>query len=90
MRANGGLFGNRAHRMAIPAVRMTTIIFLSALSVAYFSALPFLGYMAVAGAVINNMSATGPLVLFIGLPGAILAAFWWIGLRLTRSRKPSI
>ena len=89
-RSSGGLFGNRAHRMAIPAIRMTVIIFLGALSVVCFSALPILGYMAVAGAVINNMSATGPLVLFIGLPGAILAAFWWIGLRLTRSRNPSI
>jgi hypothetical protein len=34
--------------------------------------------------------ATGPLVLFIGFPGAILATFWWIGLRLTRPGKPSI
>jgi hypothetical protein len=90
MRASGDFFGNRAHRMPIPAIRMTVIIFLGALSVVYFSVLPILGYMAVAGALINNVSATGPLVLFIGLPGAILAAFWWIGLRLTRSRKPSI
>jgi hypothetical protein len=76
--------------MAKAAIRITVVIFLVALSVVYFSALPILGYMAVAGAVINNMGATGPLVLFIGLPGAILAVFWWIGLRLTKSRKPSI
>jgi hypothetical protein len=61
-----------------------------ALSAIYFSALPILGFMAVAGAMINNVGATGALVLFIGFPGAILAAFWWIGLRLTRPRKPSI
>jgi len=76
--------------MTNPTIRTTVIIFLGALSVVYFSALPILGYMAVAGAVINNMSAAGPLFLFIGFPGAILAAFWWIGLRLTRPRKPSI
>jgi hypothetical protein len=76
--------------MANPAAKTTVIIFLVALSVVYFSALPVLGYLAVAGAVINNMSATGPLVLFIGCPGMILAALWWIGQRLTRSRKQSI
>jgi len=54
--------------MANPAIRTTVIVFLGALSVVYFSALPILGYMAVAGAMINNMSATGPLVLFIGFP----------------------
>ena len=56
----------------------------------FLSALPILAYMAVAGAVIDNMGATGPLILFIGLPGAILAAIWWIGLRLARLRKPTI
>jgi hypothetical protein len=76
--------------MAKAAIRMTVVIFLVALSVIYFSALPLLGYMAVAGAVINNMGAAAPLVLFIGLPGAILAVFWGIGLRLTKSRRPSI
>jgi hypothetical protein len=44
--------------MAKPATRTTIIIFLVAFSVVYFSALPILGYMAVAGAVINNMGAT--------------------------------
>jgi hypothetical protein len=76
--------------MANPAIRTTVIVFLGALSVVYFSALPILGYMAVAGGMINNMSATGPLVLFIGFPGAILTVFWWIGLRLTKPRKPLI
>jgi hypothetical protein len=76
--------------MANPAIRAIVIIFLVVLSVVYFSALPILGYVAVAGALINNMSATGPLVLFFGFPGAILAAFWWIGLRLTKARKPTI
>jgi hypothetical protein len=72
---------------------MAVIIFLIALSVVYFSALPILAYMAVAGAVINNMGATGPLFLFIGFPGAILAACWWLGLRLTKpnqTKKTSI
>jgi hypothetical protein len=68
-------------------MRAIVIIFLVAVSVVYFSALPILGYMAVAGAMMNNMGATEPLVLFVGLPGAILAVFWWIGLRLTRSRS---
>jgi hypothetical protein len=62
--------------MANPAIRTTVIIFLVALSVFYFYAVPFLGYMAVAGATMNNMHSTGPLVLFIGFPGIILAAFW--------------
>jgi hypothetical protein len=75
--------------MANPAARTAIVIFLVVLSVVYFSALPFLGYMAVAGAAMNNIGATGPLFLFIGFPGAILAALWWIGLRLTRPGKPS-
>ena len=58
-------------------------------SIVYFSALPILVYGG-GCAVINNMGATGPLVLFIGFPGAILAVFWWIGLHLTRPRKPLI
>jgi hypothetical protein len=74
--------------MAKPA-RTIVIIFLVALSVVYFSAVPILGYMAVAGAMMNNMGAIGPLALFIGFPGALLAALWWIGLRLTRPTKPS-
>ena len=51
-----------------PAIRAIVIIFLVVLSVIYFSALPILGHVALAGALINNMSATGPLVLFIVFP----------------------
>jgi membrane protein DedA with SNARE-associated domain len=76
--------------MGNPATKTTVIMFLVALSVVYFSVLPLLAYMAVAGAMINNTGATGPLALFIGFPGAILAVSWWIGLRLTRPRKSSM
>jgi hypothetical protein len=65
------------------------MIFLVALSVLYFYAVPFLGYMAVAGAAMDNMNSTGPLILFIGVPDVVLAAFWWIGLRLIGPKKPS-
>jgi hypothetical protein len=46
--------------------------------------------MGVAGAIINDMGAIGPLVLFVGLPGAILAALWWVGLHLIKPTKPSV
>ena len=86
----GEAAGNeRGWMAAYSTIRTAVIIFLLALSVLYFYAVPFLGYMAVAGAAMNNMNSTGPLILFIGFPGVVLAVFWWVGLRLIGPKKPS-
>jgi hypothetical protein len=55
------------------------------------AAIPILAYLAVIGAFINDfspMAAYVTLALFIAFPGVVLAALWWIGVRLTREARP--
>jgi hypothetical protein len=71
--------------------RTVTVLLLFPLSGIYVTAIPILAYLSVMGAFINDFSPLATyvtLALFIALPGVVLAALWWLGLRLTRKARP--